>query len=81
MLCYIKFLSPLCGEEHQHKKALFFSFLKQPSLKNQKKIISISYLIMVLINMRLLIFLVLTLGFYSWFKYGLARRYGIMSQI
>ena len=49
-----------------------FSFLKTKPIK--KKLINISYLIMVLIKMRLLIFLVLN-------RYGLACKYRIISQI
>ena len=58
------------------QQALFFSFLKKLILKKQtnKKIINISYLIMVLIKMRLLIFLVLK-------RYGLACKYGIIFQL
>ena len=41
---------------------------------NKQKIININYLIMVLIKMRFLIFLVLS-------RYGLACKYGIISQI
>ena len=62
MLPYVKFLfkQKLCGEEQQYTKSLILFFLKKPSAKNTKKIINISYLIMVLLKMRLLIFLVLS---------------------
>ena len=56
------------------QQALFFSLLKKTKPIKQKKIINISYLIMVLIKMRLLIFLVLS-------RYGLACKYRIISQI
>ena len=56
------------------QQALFFSFLKKTKPINQKKIINITYLIMVLIKMRLLIFLVLS-------RYRLACKYRIISQI
>ena len=56
------------------QQALFFSFLKKTKAIKQKKVINISYLIMVLIKMRLLIFLVLS-------RYGLACKYRIISQI
>ena len=55
------------------QQALFFSFLEKPSLKT-KKIIDVSYLIMVLIKMRLIIFLTLS-------RYGLAYKHGIIIQI
>ena len=50
------------------QQALFFSLLKKTKPIKQKKIINISYLIMVLIKMRLLIFSVLS-------RYGLACKY------
>ena len=53
------------------QQALFLSFLKKTDLK---KVIEISYLIMVLIKMGLLIFL----GF---IQYGLVWKYGIILQI
>ena len=56
------------------QQALFFSLLKKTKPIKQKKIINISYLIMVLIKMRLLIFLVLS-------RYGLACKYKKISQI
>ena len=56
------------------QQALFFSFLKKTKPIQQKKIINISYLIMVLIKMRLLILLVLS-------RYGLLCKYRIISQI
>ena len=56
------------------QQAFFFSFLKKSKPMKQTKIISISYLIMVLIKIRLLIFLVLS-------RYGLACKYRIISQI
>ena len=55
------------------QQALFFSFLEKPSLKT-KKIIDVSYLIMVLIKMRLIIFLTLS-------RYGLACKHGIIIQM
>ena len=51
----------------------FLSFLKKQDLKN-KKIINISYLKLVLIRMRLLIFLPFS-------KYGLTCKYEIIFQI
>ena len=54
------------------QQALFI--LKKDQAYKTKKIINISYLIMVLIKMRLLIFLVLS-------RYGLACKYRIISQI
>ena len=56
------------------QQTLFFSFLKKTKPIKQKKIINISYLMMVQIKMRLLIFLALT-------RYGLACKYRIISQI
>ena len=57
------------------QQALFFSFLKKTKpIKQNKKLINISYLIMVLIKIRLIIFLVLS-------RYGLACRCRIISQI
>ena len=56
------------------QQALFFSFLKKTKAIKQKKVINISYLIMVLIKMRLLILLVLS-------RYGLVFKYRIISQI
>ena len=56
------------------QQALFFSFLKKTKPIQQKKIINISHLIMVLIKMRLLILLVLS-------RYGLLCKYRIISQI
>ena len=53
------------------QESLFFSFLKSQAYKT-KKIINISYLIMVLIKMRLLIFFVLS-------RYGLACKCRIIS--
>ena len=41
-------------ENINKQHVLSFSFLKKPSLKKEKKIINISYLIMVLIKIRLL---------------------------
>ena len=64
----------LCGEEHQYTTNSFLFFLKKDQAYKTKKIINISYLIMVLIKMRLLIFLVLS-------RYGLACKYRIISQI
>ena len=55
------------------QQALFFSFIEKTRPINQKKFTNFSYLIMVLIKMKLLIFLVL-----SW--YGLASKYRIISQ-
>ena len=55
------------------QQAIFFSFLKKPSLKN-KNSINISYLTMLLIKMRLSIFVVLS-------RYGLACKYGIVFHI
>ena len=50
------------------QQALFFSFLKKTKpIKQNKKLINISYLIMVLIKIRLIIFLVLS-------RYGLACK-------
>ena len=54
------------------QQALFFSSLKKPRLKD-KKIINISYLVIMLIKIRLLIFLVLS-------RYGLSYKYGITSK-
>ena len=54
------------------QQAFFNSFLKNQAFK--KKIINISYFIMVLIKTRLLIFSVLI-------RYGLACKYGIISQM
>ena len=75
MLCYLKFYfeQRLYGEEHQYRRPFPF-FLKNTKLIKQKKIINISYLIMVLIKMRFLIFLVLS-------RYWLACKYRIISQI
>ena len=56
------------------QQALFFSFLKKAKAYKTKKIINISYLIMVPIKMRLLISLVLS-------QYGLACKYIIISQL
>ena len=56
------------------QQALFFSFLKKANPIEQNKIINISYLIMVLIKMRLLRLLVLS-------RYGLVFIYRIISQI
>ena len=64
----------LCGEEHQYTTNSFLFFLKKDQAYKTKKIINISYLIMVLIKMRLLIFLVLS-------RYGLACKYKKISQI
>ena len=55
-------------------QALFFSFLKKAKPIEQKKIINISYLIMVQIKIRLLQLLVLS-------RYGLAFTYRIIFQI
>ena len=63
----------LCGEKHQHTTSSFLFFLKNPGLKS-KKTINTSYLVTVLIEMRLLIFMVFT-------QYGLACKYGIIFQI
>ena len=52
----------------------FLFFLKKDQVYKKKKIINISYLIMVLIKMRLLLFFVLS-------RYGLACKYRITSQI
>ena len=52
----------------------FLFFLKKDAAHEAKKVISISYLLMKLIKMRLLIFLVLS-------RYGLACKYRIISQI
>ena len=55
-------------------QALPSSFLKKTKPIKRKKIVNISYLIMLLIKMRLLIFFVLS-------RYGLACKYKIISQI
>ena len=68
----------LCGEEHEYKTSCFLCrflfFLKKDRAYKTKKIINISYLIMVLTKMKLLIFLVLI-------QYGLACEYWIIFQI
>ena len=46
-------------EKNINLQQAFFSFLKKSSLKN-KKIINISYLLMVITKLRLLIFLILS---------------------
>ena len=56
------------------QQALFFSFLKKTKPIKQKKVINISYLIIVIIKMRLLIFLILC-------RSGLACKYRTISQI
>ena len=56
------------------QQAHFFSFLKKIKPIKQKKIINISYIIVVLLKMRLLIFFILS-------RYGLACKYRIISQI
>ena len=68
------FKQKLCGEEHQYTTNSFLFFLKKDQAYKTKKIINISYLIMVLIKMRLLILLVLS-------RYGLVFKYRIISQI
>ena len=68
------FKQKLCGEEHQYTTNSFLFFLKKDQAYKTKKIINISYLIMVLIKMRLLIFLVLS-------RYELVCKYRIISQI
>ena len=60
-------------EKNINKQTLFSSFLKNQAYKI-KKIFNISYLIMVLIKTRLLIFLVLS-------RHELACKYRIISQI
>ena len=67
------FKQKLCGEEHQYTTNSFLFFLKKDQAYKTKKIINISYLIMLLIKMRLLIFLVLI-------RYGLACKYRIIYQ-
>ena len=72
MLFKVSFQTKLCGEEHQYTKGTFLFFLKKPSLNNSnKKVINITYLIIVLLKMKLLIFLVFS-------QYGLACKYGII---
>ena len=56
------------------EQGLFFSFSKKNRLKKQKKLINISYLLMVLIKNRLLIFLVFS-------RYKLACKCGIIFQV
>ena len=56
------------------QQAHFFSFLKKTKPIKQKKVINISYLIIVIIKMRLLIFLILC-------RSGLACKYITISQI
>ena len=56
------------------EQGLFFSFSKKSRLKKQKKLINISYLLMVLIKNRLLIFLVFS-------RYRLACKCGIIFQV
>ena len=73
----VPYLSELINNNSVEKnmnlqQALFF--LKKDQVYKTKKIINISYLIMVLIKMRLLIFLVLS-------RYRLACKYRIISQI
>ena len=76
MLCYLqfRFKQYFCEEEHQLTTSSFLFFLKKNRPKKRKKISSIRYLIMLLINMRPVIFLVFS-------QYGLACKYGIIFQI
>ena len=72
MLSYLKFHFKhyFCAEEHRYTTRLIFSFIKKSNLKNQKKIINVKYLMIVLIKMKLLTFLVFS-------QYELAFKYGI----
>ena len=56
------------------QQTLFFSFLKNPGLKNKTKTFNVNYLIIALIKMKLLIFLVFS-------QYGLARKHRIILQV
>ena len=53
MSCYLKFHFKqwLCGEEHQYTTKPFLFFLKKSKPKRQKKVINISYLLIVLTKM------------------------------
>ena len=74
LLFNVSFLKKICGEEHQYTKNPFLLFSKKTKPKKQREIINISYLIMVLIKIRLLIFLIFS-------QYGLASKFRIMFQI
>ena len=67
------FLKDLFYFEHQKHVKLFKVILKSQDLKS-KNIINTTYLIMVLLKMKLLIFLVFS-------QYALACKYGIIFQI
>ena len=56
------------------QQVLFFSFQKKTKPKKQKNVINISYIIIMLIKMRPLMFLVFS-------QYGLACKYEILFQI